>query len=289
MEPLAKRSQGVSPLECRASCPTRKIRDFSRGGPGEITKCRTEGIAIVTRSVNRVRCPLKPWGPFGGNGRGPRRKYFRWGNLGGTRRRGLNSTPMSEDGQPIPIYSCCATSLLGGVFRNERPETISVKQAEARGMTARLFASLFCHGGSCSMAAKPLFLSKVFSKKPKSIIQKGNFEKTSATIFNFFSRFEFSQNEVCANRKGDVRKYVDDRHGWSCVCGGSRVAIGIPGWHAVVLHGHHMPAELHIKHICGAAPCLRGAGWHWRPADHVPSFFNMNAFTSSLMSGEMRR
>ena len=111
-------------------------------------------------------------------------------------------------------------SLLGGVFRNERPETISVKQAEARGMTARLFASLFCHGGSCSMAAKPLFLSKVFSKKPKSIIQKGNFEKTFATIFNFFSRFEFPQNEACAYRKGaSVRKYVDDRHGWSCVCG----------------------------------------------------------------------
>ena len=103
-------------------------------------------------------------------------------------------------------------------------------------MTARLFASLFCHGGSCSMAAKPLFLSKVFSKKPKSIIQKGNFEKTSATIFNFFSRFEFSQNEVCANRKGDVRKYVDDRHGWSCVCGGSRVAIGTV-LYAVVLMG----------------------------------------------------
>ena len=59
---------------------------------------RTEGIAIVTRSVNRVRCPLKPWGPFGGNGRGPRRKYFRWGNLGGTRRRGLNLTPMSGEG-----------------------------------------------------------------------------------------------------------------------------------------------------------------------------------------------
>ena len=127
---------------------------------------------------------------------------------------------MSEESSPVPIYSCCATSLLGGVFRNERPETISVKQAEARGMTARLFASLFCHGGSCSMAAKPLFLPKVFSKKPKSIIQKSNFEKTFATIFNFFSRFEFSQNEACAYRKGaSVRKYVDDRHGWSCVCG----------------------------------------------------------------------
>ena len=127
-------------------------------------------------------------------------------------------TPMSGNGSLFSSMS--ATSLLGGVFRNERPETISVKQAEARGMTARLFASLFCHGGACSMAAKPLFLSKVFSKKPKSIIQKGNFEKTFATIFNFFSRFEFSQNEACAYRKGaSVRKYVDDRHGWSCVCG----------------------------------------------------------------------
>ena len=75
-------------------------------------------------------------------------------------------------------------------------------------MTARLFASLFCHGGSCSMAAKPLFLLKVFSKKPKSIIQKGNFEKTFATIFNFFSRFEFSQNEACAYRKGGERPII---------------------------------------------------------------------------------
>ena len=41
--------------------------------------------------ASRRRCPLKPWGPSGGNGRGPRRKYFRWGNLGGTRRRGLTT------------------------------------------------------------------------------------------------------------------------------------------------------------------------------------------------------
>lgn len=181
-------------------------------------------------------------------------------------------------------------SLLGGVFRNERTETISVKQAEARGMTARLFASLFCHGGSCSMAAKPLFLPKVFSKNPKSIIQKGNFEKTFATIFNFFPRFEFSQNEACAYRKGaSVRKYVDDRLGWSCVCGRVPCSDRHSGLACGRSHGRHMPAELHIKHICGAAPCLRGAGGHWRPADHAPSFFNMNAFTSSLMSGEMRR
>ena len=51
--------------------------------------------------ASRRRCPLKPWGPFGGNGRGPRRKYFRWGNLGGTRRRGLNNISMSEDGSPF--------------------------------------------------------------------------------------------------------------------------------------------------------------------------------------------
>ena len=65
----------------------------------------------------RRRCPLKPWGPFGGNGRGPRRKYFRWGNLGGTRRRGLDLTPMSEDGSLFPspsttkpLSECCLFS-----------------------------------------------------------------------------------------------------------------------------------------------------------------------------------
>lgn len=41
------------------------------------------------------------------------------------------------------------------------------------------------------MAAKPLFLSKVFSKKLKSIIQKGDFEKTFATIFNFSRDLSF--------------------------------------------------------------------------------------------------
>ena len=103
-------------------------------------------------------------------------------------RRG-SLTPMSGNGSLFSSMS--ATSLLGGVFRNERPETISVKQAEARGMTARLFASLFCHGGSCSTAAKPLFLPKVFSKKPKSIIQNGYFEKTFATLFNFSLELSF--------------------------------------------------------------------------------------------------
>ena len=76
-----------------------KVQRLLRSAP--IASRRTEGIAIVTQSVNRVRCPLKPWGPAGGNGRGPRRKCFRWGNLGGTRRRGLNNIAMSEDGGPF--------------------------------------------------------------------------------------------------------------------------------------------------------------------------------------------
>lgn len=176
-------------------------------------------------------------------------------------------------------------SLLGGVFRNERPETISVKQAEARGMTARLFASLFCHGGACSMAVKPLFLSKVFSKKPKSIIQKGNFEKTSATLFNFSLDLSFlKMRHTHIGRGRASENMLTIVTGGHACAAGHVLRIGVP-----VLHGRHMPAGLHIKHICGAAPCLRGVGGHWRPADHAPSFFNMNAFTSSLMSGEMRR
>ena len=181
-------------------------------------------------------------------------------------------------------------SLLGGVFRNERLETISVKQAEARGMTARLFASLFCHGGSCSMAAKPLFMPKVFSKKPKSIIQKGDFEKTSATLFNFSLDLSFLKMRHAHTGRGRATEnMLTIVTGGHACAGGSRIAHRHPGLACGRSHGRHMPAELHIKHICGAAPCLRGAGWHWRPADHVPSFFNMNAFTSSLMSGEMRR
>ena len=95
----------VSAEQRRGSKQTRalscepKVQRLLRSAP--IASRRTEGIAIATQSVNRVRCPLKPWGPAGGNGRGPRRKYFRWGNLGGTRRRGLNLTPMSGDGSPF--------------------------------------------------------------------------------------------------------------------------------------------------------------------------------------------
>ena len=47
------------------------------------------------------------------------------------------------------------------------------------------------------MAAKHLFLSKVFSKKPKSIIQKGDFENTSATLFNFSCCLSFLTRGVC--------------------------------------------------------------------------------------------
>ena len=104
VEPLTKRSQGEALLSAAPLAPREKSEIFPAGAPGEITKCRTEGIAIATQSVNRVRCPLKPWGPFGGNGRGPRRKYFRWGNLGGTRRRGLNNTSMSGDGSPFQTW-----------------------------------------------------------------------------------------------------------------------------------------------------------------------------------------
>ena len=184
----------------------RKGERSSRATDERRSLCRREGERVLRRSGGGVP-------EFGV----PAKYHSEARTLCGVSVRRGSLTPMSGNGSLFSSMS--ATSLLGGVFRNERPETISVKQAEARGMTARLFVSLFCHGGSCSMAAKPLFLSKVFSKKPKSIIQKGNFEKTSATIFNFFSRFEFSQNETCAYRKGDVRKYVDDRHGWSCECG----------------------------------------------------------------------
>ena len=70
----------------------------------------------------RRRCPLKPWGPFGGNGRGPRRKYFRWGNLGGTCRRGLNLTPMSGDGSPFQTRGRKARREGGGILIHSRDE-----------------------------------------------------------------------------------------------------------------------------------------------------------------------
>ena len=185
----------------------RKGERSSRATDERRSLCRREGERVLRRSGGGVT-------EFGV----PAKYHSEARTLCGVSVRRGSLTPMSGNGSLFSSMS--ATSLLGGVLRNERPETISVKQAEARGMTARLFASLFCHGGSCSMAAKPLFLPKVFSKKPKSIIQKGHFEKTFATIFNFFLRFEFSQNEACAYRKGaSVRKYVDDRLGWSCVCG----------------------------------------------------------------------
>ena len=43
------------------------------------------------------RRPGECRGLDGSAGRGPRRKYFRWGNLGGTRRRGGHNTSMLED------------------------------------------------------------------------------------------------------------------------------------------------------------------------------------------------
>ena len=54
VEPLTKRSQGVALLSAAPLAPREKSEIFPAGTPGEITKCRTEGIAIATRSVNRV-------------------------------------------------------------------------------------------------------------------------------------------------------------------------------------------------------------------------------------------
>ena len=54
VEPLTKRSQGEALLSAAPLAPREKSEIFPAGAPGEITKCRTEGIAIATRSVNRV-------------------------------------------------------------------------------------------------------------------------------------------------------------------------------------------------------------------------------------------
>ena len=54
VEPLTKRSQGEALLSAAPLAPREKSEIFPAGTPCEITKCRTEGIAIVTRSVNRV-------------------------------------------------------------------------------------------------------------------------------------------------------------------------------------------------------------------------------------------
>ena len=64
--------------------------------------------------------------------------------------------------------SMSATSLLGGVFRNERHEAIYVKQAEARGMTARLFASLFLSWRLVFNGGKaPIFVESILEKVEK--------------------------------------------------------------------------------------------------------------------------
>ena len=53
VEPLTKRSQGVSPLERRGD------RVSAEGWTG---------VSSDALMPERRRCPLKPWGPFGGNG-----------------------------------------------------------------------------------------------------------------------------------------------------------------------------------------------------------------------------
>ena len=54
VEPLTKRSQGKALLSAAPLAPREKSEIFPAGTPYEIAECRTEGIAIVTRSVNRV-------------------------------------------------------------------------------------------------------------------------------------------------------------------------------------------------------------------------------------------
>ena len=54
VEPLTKRSQGEALLSAAPPAPREKSEIFPAGTPYEIAECRTEGIAIVTRSVNRV-------------------------------------------------------------------------------------------------------------------------------------------------------------------------------------------------------------------------------------------
>ena len=48
VEPLTKRSQGEALLSAAPLAPREKSEIFPAGAPGEITKCRTEGIAIAT-------------------------------------------------------------------------------------------------------------------------------------------------------------------------------------------------------------------------------------------------
>ena len=100
-------------------------------------------------------------------------------------------------------------------------------------MTARLFVSLFCHAGSGPMAAKHLFLSKVFSKKPKSIIQNGDFEKTSATLFNFSLDLSFlKMRHAHIGRGRATENMLTIVTGGHACAAGPVLRIGIPVLHA---------------------------------------------------------
>ncbi len=78
-------------------------------GPAIVTRSVnrvSSGPAIVTRSVNRVAPKVSPKmvGPLlRGNERGPRRKYFRWGKLGGNPQEGGNNAPMLGEVTPIKL------------------------------------------------------------------------------------------------------------------------------------------------------------------------------------------
>ena len=95
--PLSSRSGRIA-----SGITWRRRRGAVLGSP----HARTEGPAIVTRSVNRVAPKVSPKmvGPLlRGNERGPRRKYFRWGKLGGNPQEGGNNAPMLGEVTPIKL------------------------------------------------------------------------------------------------------------------------------------------------------------------------------------------
>ena len=84
---------------------TRSVNRVS-SGPAIVTRSVnrvSSGPAIVTRSVNRVAPKVSPkmvGSLLRGNERGPRRKYFRWGKLGGNPQEGGNNTSLSRERNP---------------------------------------------------------------------------------------------------------------------------------------------------------------------------------------------
>ena len=93
----------------RRQCATLFAWRLRKGAVLGSNRARTKGPAIVTRSVNRVAPKVSPkmvGSLLRGNVRGPHRKYFRWGKLGGNPKEGgkqhLNvrrTVPYSEWGR----------------------------------------------------------------------------------------------------------------------------------------------------------------------------------------------